>query len=106
MPIPSLKQVTKKIRAGQPQGKVFAELRRAIAIAEADAALHQVQASTRLIAIARDLLPQAASYARKGRPRLLAVLAKIIAEPKSKKADTAKETSPLNYKLTRQQKPN
>lgn len=33
---------------------------------------------TQLTAIARDLLPQAAGQARKGRPRLLAVCARII----------------------------
>lgn len=33
---------------------------------------------TQLAAIARDLLPQAAAQARKGRPRLLAVTARII----------------------------
>lgn len=49
---------------------------------EAQSALRRAECRRRIIGIARDLLPDAAGFARKGRPRLLAVLSKIIADDK------------------------
>jgi hypothetical protein len=56
-------------------------LRLRIATAEALAAESQAEAKRRIMSIARDLLPKAAAHARRGRPRLLAVCAKIIGAP-------------------------
>jgi hypothetical protein len=58
------------------------ELRQKHTMLEADAALKRAECRRRLIGIARDLLPEAAGLARKGRPRLLAVLSKIIGDDK------------------------
>jgi hypothetical protein len=57
-------------------------LKREHAILEAHSALVRAEARRRIVSIARDLLPQAAGYARKGRPRLLAVVSKIIGDEK------------------------
>lgn len=57
-------------------------LRNELALMEATAAIAHGQARRQLLAIARDLAPKAAGYARRGRPRLLAVLAKIVADPR------------------------
>lgn len=56
-------------------------LRAAVAQSELTAAQHHHELRTQLRAIARDLAGHAASLARRGRPRLLAVLAKIAQEP-------------------------
>jgi len=55
-------------------------LRVATAKAELEAAHARAAARRQINAIARDLMPTAAGYARKGRPRLLAVLAKILGD--------------------------
>ncbi len=58
------------------------ELERAVQIAELNATLARTQARRMVMAVARDLIPTAASYARKGRPRLLAVVSRIIGDEK------------------------
>lgn len=45
---------------------------------ETRALFHEAAARRQLIAIAHDLLPAAAGLARKGKPRLLAVVSKVI----------------------------
>lgn len=52
-----------------------------LALIETEAAEKQAAARRQIAAIARDLLPDAAALARRGRPRLLAVCAKILADP-------------------------
>jgi hypothetical protein len=61
---------------------IIRELRQKHTMLEAQAALQRAECRRRIISIARDLLPQAAAFARKGRPRLLAVLTKIIGDEK------------------------
>jgi len=61
--------------------RTLREIRIELATAELRAAESQAIARRQITAIARDLLPKAASYARKGRPRLLAVCARIIGAP-------------------------
>jgi hypothetical protein len=61
---------------------LLAALQRESAIAEAASALVRAEARRRIVSIARDLLPAAAGFARKGKPRLLAVLTKIVGEEK------------------------
>jgi hypothetical protein len=56
------------------------ELRDSARRAEAEANASRAEARRRLCAIARDLTGVAAGLARKGRPRLLAVLAKIASD--------------------------
>jgi hypothetical protein len=58
------------------------EMRQKYTLLETQAALQRAECRRRIIGIARDLLPQAASFARKGRPRLLAVITKIIGDEK------------------------
>jgi hypothetical protein len=58
------------------------QLQLEVARAEALAAKARAEARWRISAIARDLLGTAAKFARKGRPRLLAVLSKIIGDDK------------------------
>ena len=45
------------------------------------AELHQLAARCHLARICRELLPEAQELAQRGRPRLLATLARILAEP-------------------------
>ena len=59
---------------------LLAELQQKQKLMETHAALVRAETRRNIISIARDLLPQAAALARKGRPRLLAVIAKIIGE--------------------------
>ncbi|HTV60108.1 MAG TPA: hypothetical protein VMJ93_14650 [Verrucomicrobiae bacterium] len=61
------------------------KLRRTVAESELNASQHTFALRTQLAAIARDLAGHAASLARKGRPRLLAVLAKIAQEQNRKR---------------------
>lgn len=75
----------KKQTLGQLKRETREKLRAAeiaLAIAETHAAETHAQAKRRIVAIARDLLPTAAALARRGRPRLLAVLGKIIENPR------------------------
>lgn len=65
----------------------LATIRRGLLIAETTTAFRRAQARRQLIAIAHDLLPKAAGLARKGRPRLLAICARIIADEKLKAAN-------------------
>jgi len=58
------------------------ELRHQLILAEASAAIAHGIARRQLCAIARDLAPNAAALARRGKPRVLAVLAKIISDPR------------------------
>lgn len=57
-------------------------LRKQLLIAETAAALNHGIARRQILAIARDIAPVAAALARRGRPRVLAVLAKIIGDPR------------------------
>ena len=58
---------------------------------EAQSALERAECRRRIISIARDLLPKAAGFARKGRPRLLAVLTKIISDDKMRSVHELKK---------------
>ena len=81
-----LDALRKKI-SGMTPAEAIAEGKRIgkhVELMEQIARMAQADARRNLTSIARDLLPQAAGYARKGRPRLLAVCAKIIGDPKLK----------------------
>ena len=82
---PTLKEFAAHLKAGKSPKQIAEMFKLQLEVAEAEAAIRQAQARTQITAIARDLLPQGAAFARKGRPRLLAVLAKIIADPKLKR---------------------
>ncbi|MGH9775307.1 MAG: hypothetical protein ACRD50_10215 [Candidatus Acidiferrales bacterium] len=58
--------------------RVLAALDTALDRFKTRARLHRSEAASRLASIASDLLPTAAGMARKGRPRLLATLSRII----------------------------
>ncbi len=71
-----------------------------IELYQAEQMIHHVKAETarqiarwRLASIARDLAPIAAGYARRGRPRLLATLARLLEEPTPPVSVTAKSES-------------
>lgn len=68
--------------ANPPTSTAIRQLQLEVAKAEAGAAKARAEARWRISAIARDLLGVAAGLARKGRPRLLAVLSKIIGDDK------------------------
>ena len=61
---------------------LLTELQQKQKLMETHAALVRAEARRNIISIARDLLPIAAKLGRRGRPRLLAVIAKIIGEEK------------------------
>lgn len=66
-------------------------------IARSLAELHQLAARCQLAQICRELLPEAQELAQRGRPRLLATLARILAEPAldvSLPPPTAGDTAP------------
>jgi hypothetical protein len=72
----------------QTDGVIPPEVLAQIRLYQAEQMIHEVKANTareiarwRLASIARDLAPIAAGYARRGRPRLLATLAKLVEEP-------------------------
>lgn len=60
----------------------LAEIKLQVARAELKAAKARAEARWHISALCRDLIPTAAKFARKGRPRLLAVVSKIIADDK------------------------
>jgi len=64
------------------QRRTLATLKMQLAILELKSAATHAAARRQMIAIAKDLLPVAAALGRRGRPRLLAVCAKIIADEK------------------------
>jgi len=74
-------KIPKKITAQNARDLIRA-LKQEHAVLEAQSALVRAEARRRIIAIARDLLPHAAGFARKGRPRLLAVISKIVGDEK------------------------
>lgn len=74
-------KIPKRITAQNAPALIRA-LKREHALLEAQAALVRAESRRRIISIARDLLPHAAKFARKGRPRLLAVLSKIVGDEK------------------------
>ncbi len=62
--------------------ELLAQLKHQLLLAETNAAIAHGQARRQLCSIARDLAPKAAALGRRGRPRLLAVLAKILSDPR------------------------
>ena len=76
------KKTPKKPATAKQQRETIRTLSVQLAILEAKTAAAQAAARRQIVAIARDMLPAAAGFARKGRPRLLAVCAKIVADPK------------------------
>jgi hypothetical protein len=83
----------KNAKVGSPRKKTAAEARPAEQfdvlswtdeqreIHRAIAEVHQIAARCRLAEIVRELMPEAHELATRGRPRLLATLARILAEP-------------------------
>lgn len=51
-----------------------------IRILEGEAEMAKASARRQIMSLCRDLVPVAAGYARKGRPRLLAVVGKILGD--------------------------
>lgn len=66
----------------QSAAALIRQLKQQQTLLEAQSAMQRSECRRRIISIARDLLPYGAAFARKGRPRLLAVLSKIIADDK------------------------
>jgi hypothetical protein len=72
----------KSVRALEQDGRAaLAQLRHQLLLAETNAAIAHGAARRMICSIARDLAAPAAALARRGRPRLLAVLAKIVGDP-------------------------
>ncbi len=73
----------KKKRKRRLDKELLAQLQKLkanILLLESEAAMNRASARRQVSAIARDLVPVAAGLARKGRPRLLAVLSKILGD--------------------------
>jgi hypothetical protein len=60
--------------------QLLKKLKRDLLVAELKSTIRLVEARHQMIAIAKDMLPDAAGFARKGRPRLLSTCQKILTE--------------------------
>jgi hypothetical protein len=78
--MPKSKKTTRKLEAEARQ--LVGQLKHELLVAETNAAMAHASARRQLCAIARDIAPHAAALARRGKPRVLAVLAKIISDPR------------------------
>ncbi len=78
------------------------QLQEALERADLGAKAARAQTRHRLAAIGRDLTPTAASLARKGRPRLLATIAKMSTEDKSEKQIAKRVADELERRYPKQ----
>lgn len=89
-----IEQMAREDRRARKVQKTVAYLRHELWRLEKEHEFRRAQARRQLVAIAQDLLPKAAGLARKGRPRLLAICAKIIGDPQIDAANFLGGTRP------------